>query len=67
LAEEVSMPNLTNLVCCSIFNQIYPDNPCDPSEIPLVHFPYFEGHISTFNSASLCLYAISNLSSISGM
>ncbi|KIK74687.1 hypothetical protein PAXRUDRAFT_174922, partial [Paxillus rubicundulus Ve08.2h10] len=67
LAEEVSVPNLPNLVCCFLFNQIYPDEPHDPSEIPPVHFSYFEGCISTFNSASLRFYAPSNLSGIGGM
>ncbi|KIK75120.1 hypothetical protein PAXRUDRAFT_19263 [Paxillus rubicundulus Ve08.2h10] len=56
------MPNLPNLVHCFLFNQIDTDNPCDPSEIPPAHFPYFEGHISIFNSASSCFYAPSDLS-----
>ncbi|KIJ62072.1 hypothetical protein HYDPIDRAFT_95108 [Hydnomerulius pinastri MD-312] len=64
---HLHIPTLPDLIRRFLFDQIYPDDPRDQSEIPLAGCPRFEGRISTFNSASSRFYAPSDLSGIGGM
>ncbi|KAG6325972.1 hypothetical protein ID866_13118 [Astraeus odoratus] len=50
-----------------LFYQLYPDDPHNPSEIPIAACPQFKGSISVFNSTSTQFYAPSDLSSLGGM
>ncbi|KIJ67663.1 hypothetical protein HYDPIDRAFT_25142 [Hydnomerulius pinastri MD-312] len=67
LAEELQIPTLSDLVRHFLFIQLYPEDPRDPTEVPLAGCPRFEGRISVFNSASSRFYAPSDLSGIGGM
>jgi len=67
LGIEIEVPNLTALLHRFLFDQLYPDDPHDPSQIPLEGCPRFEGSISIFNSASAWFYAPSDLSRLGGM
>ncbi|KAF9227239.1 hypothetical protein BS17DRAFT_861754 [Gyrodon lividus] len=67
LAEELCIPNLSDLLRHFLFDQINPNHPSDHSEVPLAACPHYDGHISTFNSASSRFYAPSDLSGIGGM
>ncbi|KAF9225582.1 hypothetical protein BS17DRAFT_869508 [Gyrodon lividus] len=67
LAEELCIPNLSDLLRCFLFNQIHPNHPSDHSEVPLTACPHYDGHISTFNLASSRFYVPSDLSGLSGM
>ncbi|KAF9218822.1 hypothetical protein BS17DRAFT_863841 [Gyrodon lividus] len=67
LAEELCIPNLSDLLRCFLFDQINPNHPSDHSEVPLAACPHYDGRISTFNSASSRFYAPSDLSGIGGM
>ena len=61
------MPNLVILLRRFLFGQLFPNDPRDPSEIPIADCPRFEGSISVFNSASARFYAPSDLSGLGGM
>lgn len=67
LSTELSIPNLYNVLCRFLFEQVYPDDQRPPSEIPLSRCPRFEGKIQVFNSASSTFYAPSDRSGIGGM
>ena len=67
LGIEIEVPNLMALLCCFLFNQLYPDDPRDPSQIPLEGCPHFKGSISIFNSASARFYTPSDLSGLDRM
>ncbi|KAG1871546.1 hypothetical protein F4604DRAFT_1881168 [Suillus subluteus] len=67
LSMELSIPNLYNVLRRFLFEQLYPDNQCSPSEVPLVRCPRFDGKIRFFNSASSTFYAPSDRSGIGGM
>ncbi|KAF8837065.1 hypothetical protein BDN67DRAFT_991906 [Paxillus ammoniavirescens] len=67
LAEELCIPNLSDLLCHFLFDQIYPNHPGDRSELPLAACPRYGGRISTFNSACSRFYVPSDLSGIGGM
>ncbi|KAI6162666.1 hypothetical protein EDD17DRAFT_1776455 [Pisolithus thermaeus] len=57
LADELHIPNLLDLV------QAFLDT-CDPTEIPYLKYPGYEGRISIHNSAISMFYALSDLSGI---
>ncbi|KAG1803956.1 uncharacterized protein BJ212DRAFT_1449860 [Suillus subaureus] len=59
LADELDIPHLPDL--------LHPNNPCNPSNVPLANCPCYLNKISVFTLASSCFYAPSNLSSIGGM
>ena len=67
LAIEIEVPNLAALLRWFLFDQLYPDDPHDPSQIPIAGCPRFEGSISVFNSASARFYVPSDLSGLGGM
>ncbi|KAF9245053.1 hypothetical protein BU15DRAFT_71398 [Melanogaster broomeanus] len=67
LAEELCIPNLSDLLRHFLFDQIYLNHPSDHSEVPLAACPHYDGRISIFNSASSRFYAPSDLSGIGGM
>ncbi|KAG1902517.1 uncharacterized protein F5891DRAFT_1127522 [Suillus fuscotomentosus] len=67
LSMELSIPNLYNILHRFLFEQVYPDNQCPPSEVRLSRCPRFDGNIQVFNSASSTFYAPSNCSGIGGM
>ncbi|KAG6329674.1 hypothetical protein ID866_9413 [Astraeus odoratus] len=67
LATKIGVPNLATLLQQFLFYQLYPDDPCNPSEIPIAACPQFKGSISVFNSASMQFYAPSDLSGLGGM
>ena len=67
LAIEIEVPNLAALLRRFLFDQLYPNDPCDPSQIPIAGCPCFEGSISVFNSASAQFYAPSDLSGLGSM
>ncbi|KAG1888514.1 hypothetical protein F4604DRAFT_2023854 [Suillus subluteus] len=67
LAIELSIPHLSNLLRHFLFGQLNPNDPCDPSEVPLAYCPHFDDKISVFNSACSRFFAPSDLSGIGGM
>ncbi|KAI6010048.1 hypothetical protein BKA83DRAFT_4467659 [Pisolithus microcarpus] len=67
LADELHIPNLSELVRAFLVGQLYPDNNHDPTDIPHLECPGYEGRISIHNSASSTFYAPSNLSGVGGM
>ncbi|KAG1727079.1 uncharacterized protein EDB91DRAFT_1239580 [Suillus paluster] len=67
LADELDIPCLPNLLGWFLFQQLHPDDPHDPSDVPLADCPLYLNKISVFNSASSCFYVPSDLSSIGGM
>ena len=67
LGIEIEVPNLTALLRRFLFDQLYPDDPRDTSQIPLEGCPHFKGSISIFNSASAQFYMPSDLSGLGGM
>ncbi|KAH7904803.1 hypothetical protein BJ138DRAFT_1138452 [Hygrophoropsis aurantiaca] len=67
LAQEMSLPILPSLVRSFLFEQQCPNDSRDPAHVPILQFPYYNGKISIFNSASSRFYAPSDLSGIGGM
>ncbi|KAG2044014.1 hypothetical protein BDR03DRAFT_930774 [Suillus americanus] len=67
LALELSVPHLPNLLRHFLFSQLNPNDPCDPSEVPLACCPQFEDKINVFNSACSRFFAPSDISGIGGM
>ncbi|KAG1864575.1 hypothetical protein C8R48DRAFT_747864 [Suillus tomentosus] len=67
LADELDIPHLSDLIRCFLFQQTYPDDPCNLSDIPLAECPLYLSKIAVFNSASSRFYAPSDLSGIGGM
>ncbi|TDL19558.1 hypothetical protein BD410DRAFT_726969 [Rickenella mellea] len=67
LADEVSRPNLPELVCRFLHDQRYPDSDVPAEYIPLDDCPSFEGRVSVFHSACATFYAPSELSGPGGM
>ncbi|KAG1849689.1 hypothetical protein DFJ58DRAFT_716906 [Suillus subalutaceus] len=67
LADELHIPHLPNLLRRFLFQQLHPDDPRDPSDVPLAECPLYLSKIAVFNSASLRFYAPSDLSGIGGM
>ncbi|KAI6025193.1 hypothetical protein BKA83DRAFT_4124914 [Pisolithus microcarpus] len=64
LADELHIPNLSELVRAFLVRQLYPDDNHDPTDIPHLECPGYEGRISIHNSASSTFYALSNLSGV---
>ncbi|KAG1722022.1 hypothetical protein EDD22DRAFT_790503 [Suillus occidentalis] len=67
LADELHIPHLPDLLRRFLFQQLHPDDPRDPSDVPLAECPLYLGKIAVFNSASSRFYAPSDLSGIGGM
>ncbi|KAG1814095.1 hypothetical protein EV424DRAFT_1564563, partial [Suillus variegatus] len=67
LAEELDIPHLSDLLRRFLFQQMHPDDPRDPSNVPLSECPLYLSKIAVFNSASSRFYAPSDLSGIGGM
>ncbi|KAG2154335.1 uncharacterized protein EDB93DRAFT_1326904 [Suillus bovinus] len=67
LAIELSIPHLSNLLRRFLFGQLNPNDPRDPSKVPLAYCPQFDDKISVFNSACSRFFAPSDLSGIGGM
>ncbi|KAG0693860.1 hypothetical protein DFH29DRAFT_815943 [Suillus ampliporus] len=67
VALKLSIPHLPNLLRHFLFSQLNPDDPRDPSEVPLACCPQFDDKINIFNSACSRFFAPSDLSGISGM
>ncbi|KAI5989293.1 hypothetical protein EDD15DRAFT_2198580 [Pisolithus albus] len=67
LADELHIPNLSELVRAFLVGQLYPDDNHDPADIPHLECPGYEGKISIYNSASSTFYAPSDLSGVGGM
>ncbi|KAI5998603.1 hypothetical protein EDD15DRAFT_2386521 [Pisolithus albus] len=67
LADDLHIPNLPELVRTFLVGQLYPDDNCDPADIPHLECPGYEGRISIRNSASSTFYAPSDLSGVGGM
>ncbi|KAG2751920.1 hypothetical protein P692DRAFT_201838648 [Suillus brevipes Sb2] len=67
LADELHIPHLPDLLRCFLFQQLHPDDPRDPSDVPLAECPLYLSKIAVFNSASSRFYAPSDLSGIGGM
>ncbi|KAG0693757.1 hypothetical protein DFH29DRAFT_1038013 [Suillus ampliporus] len=72
---KLSILHLPNLLRCFLFSQLNPDDPHDPSEVPLACCPQFDNKINVFNSACSRFFALpsskktapSDLSGISSM
>ena len=67
LADELSLPHLQELIRNFLIGQHLPNDARDPSIIPVTEFPFYDGKISVFNSASSRFYAPSDISGIHGM
>ncbi|KIK35056.1 hypothetical protein CY34DRAFT_17283 [Suillus luteus UH-Slu-Lm8-n1] len=67
LALELLIPRLPNMLSHFLFAQLNPNDPRDPSEIPLVTCPQYDERIKIFNSACSRFFAPNDLSGISGM
>ncbi|KAG2109141.1 hypothetical protein DEU56DRAFT_975209 [Suillus clintonianus] len=67
LAVELAIPQLPNLLRRFLFTQLNPDDPRDPSEVPLTCCPQYNDKISVFNSACSRFFAPSDPSGIGGM
>ncbi|KAG1719820.1 uncharacterized protein EDB91DRAFT_1284709 [Suillus paluster] len=65
LADELNIPNMTDLVQQFLVEQLYPDN--DAAEAPFMECLHYEGRIRIFNSVVLMFFAPSDLSGIGGM
>ncbi|OJA12790.1 hypothetical protein AZE42_13399 [Rhizopogon vesiculosus] len=64
LADELSLPHLQELIRSFLIGQHLPNDARDPSTIPITTFPYYDGKVSVFNSASSRFYAPSDISGI---
>jgi len=67
LSEELDIPHLSDLLARFLFQQLHPNDPRDPSDIPITTCPRYDGRISVFNSAASRFYAPSDLSGTGGM
>jgi hypothetical protein len=67
LTDELHIPHLPDLLRHFLFQQLHPDDPHDPSDVPLAECPLYLSKIAVFNSASSQFYAPSDLSGIGGM
>ncbi|KIK20652.1 hypothetical protein PISMIDRAFT_105422, partial [Pisolithus microcarpus 441] len=67
LTDELCIPNLLDLVQAFLIRQLYPEDTCDPTEIPYLEYPRYKGRISIYNSAISMFYALSDPSGIGGM
>jgi len=67
LSAELSIASLPILLRRFLFEQLSPDDPRTPFDIPLAECPRFDGKIQVFNSASSTFYAPSDRSGIGGM
>ena len=69
LAQEIQTPTLPDCIHIHLclFTQLHPEDLWDPLDIPFTDCPCFKGHILTFNSASTCFDAPSDLSGIGRM
>ncbi|KAG1894945.1 uncharacterized protein F5891DRAFT_1130746 [Suillus fuscotomentosus] len=66
-ALELSIPRLPDLLAQFLFQQLHPDDHCDPCDVPLAECPRYLNKILVFNSASSRFYAPSDLSGSGGM
>ena len=66
LADELSIPNLPELVRQFLCRQLCPDTH-DPTSTSHLECPGYHGKISVYNSASSTFYAPSDLSGVGGM
>ena len=67
VARNLGQPNLIELICCFLHNQVYPDPDLNASEILLDDCPEFTGNISVYPSARTAYYAPSDLAGTNGM
>ncbi|KAG2030037.1 hypothetical protein BDR03DRAFT_936739 [Suillus americanus] len=67
LAEELGVPNLPQLVCLFLYDQLLADDEHTSDTIPLSACHRFEGCIKVFGSAVSTFFAPSNPSGIGGM
>ncbi|KAG1775765.1 hypothetical protein EV702DRAFT_1180194 [Suillus placidus] len=51
----------------ALADELYPNDPCDPADIPAATCPRHEGSLKVFNSAAATFYAPSDPSRIGGM
>ncbi|KAG1721168.1 uncharacterized protein EDB91DRAFT_1240337 [Suillus paluster] len=65
LADELNIPNMTDLVQQFLVEQLYPDN--DAAEAPFMECLHYEGRIRIFNSVVSTFFTPSDLSGIGGM
>ncbi|KAG0706319.1 hypothetical protein DFH29DRAFT_980397 [Suillus ampliporus] len=65
LADELNIPNMTDLVQQFLVEQLYPDN--NAAEAPFMECLRYEGRIRIFNSAVSTFFTPSDLSGIGGM
>ncbi|KIK33222.1 hypothetical protein CY34DRAFT_63488, partial [Suillus luteus UH-Slu-Lm8-n1] len=64
LALELLIPRLLNMLSHFLFAQLNPNDPCDPSKIPLATCPRYDERINIFNSACSRFFAPNDLSGI---
>lgn len=67
LAALVDLPLHSDLICCFLFNQIYPNVLLFGDEVDLNICPIFNSNIHVFHSALATFYAPSDSSGIGGM
>ncbi|KIJ19304.1 hypothetical protein PAXINDRAFT_7797 [Paxillus involutus ATCC 200175] len=67
VAVEIGQPSLPELICCFLYDQLYPDDDLAGVEVPLAECPVFQGRVSVYHSASATFYAPSELAGPGGM
>ncbi|KIK74372.1 hypothetical protein PAXRUDRAFT_175908, partial [Paxillus rubicundulus Ve08.2h10] len=58
LTEELSIPQLPELLQQFLFQMDHPDDPQEMYNIPLVECPQYNGKIQVFNSASATFFVL---------
>ncbi|KAI5980597.1 hypothetical protein F5J12DRAFT_698885, partial [Pisolithus orientalis] len=66
LATELNIPQLLNILCHFLQLQLQHDNH-DPEDVPLGEYPFYDGSVCVYNSASSMFYAPSDVSGLHGM
>lgn len=67
IGQHINQPQFQNVLRRFLWEQLNPDSPRTPNEIPLDEYPRFGGHINVYHSAVARFYAPSDLCGMGGM
>ncbi|KIO06953.1 hypothetical protein M404DRAFT_40979, partial [Pisolithus tinctorius Marx 270] len=66
LATELNIPQLLDILRRFLQSQLQHDDR-DPEDVPLDEYPFYDGSVCVYNSASSTFYAPSDVSGLHGM
>ncbi|KIO03803.1 hypothetical protein M404DRAFT_144875 [Pisolithus tinctorius Marx 270] len=66
LATKLNTPQLLNILCHFLQSQLQHDD-CNLEDVPLDEYPFYDGSVCVYNSASSMFYAPSDMSGLHGM